>query len=101
MSFHVSMTARAEADLRDIVEHIAHDSPLNASRWLDRVENAIGRLEEFPGRCRRAPEAEVFQETIRQLILGNYRILFAVREQDVVILSVRHAARRPLRRDEL
>lgn len=101
MKFHVSMTARAEADLCEIADYIATGSPLNASRWLDQVANAIERLEEFPSRCRRAPESEAFQETVRQLILGNYRILFAIREKNVVVLSVRHAARRPLRRNEL
>ena len=32
---------------------------------------------------------------IRQLVLGNYRVLFVVRMSTVFVLHVRHANRRP------
>lgn len=101
MKFTVEVTSRAEADLREIFLYIARDSPTNGERWLQRVGSAIRRLEQLPTRCRRAPESKVFRETVRQLLVGNYRILFTVRESTVFILHVRHAARRPLRPNEL
>ncbi len=58
--------------------------------------NAIATLQEKPKRCALAPETDAFVEEIRQLMYGKsrnkYRILFAVREDAVFILHVRHIA---------
>jgi plasmid stabilization system protein ParE len=58
---------------------------------------ALRSLAEHPQRCSLAPENEVFEEEIRQLLYGKRqnvsRILFTIREQTVYILHIRHAAR--------
>ena len=54
--------------------------------------DAAATLEAFPGRCRLAPENGPFEFEIRQLLYGNYRLLFTVRDDTVVILHVRHRA---------
>jgi len=49
----------------------------------------------MPRRCRVAPEDEVLRCDLRQLLYGNYRILFTVSDatRTVFVLHVRHAAR--------
>jgi ParE toxin of type II toxin-antitoxin system, parDE len=53
-----------------------------------------------PTRCPRAAESEKFPEELRELLYGKgkskYRIIFAIRDEDVVVLYVHHAARKEL-----
>lgn len=101
MSYRVETTWNAESEAYEVYHHIAERSPQNAARWFHELRKAILCLEEFPERCALAPESEVFDEPIRQLIFGNYRCLFLMRGESVFVLHVRHGARRPLRRDEI
>lgn len=50
MIYELIITEQADADLRGIYEYIAFEllSPENAARQLDRLEEGIIRLEEFP-----------------------------------------------------
>ena len=53
-----------------------------------------------PSRCPRATESDKFPEELRELLYGKrnskYRIVFAIRNEDVVVLYVHHAARKEL-----
>ena len=54
MIYDVIVTEQADADLREIYEYIAFEllSPDNASAQLDRLENAIMALDQFPDKHR-------------------------------------------------
>ncbi len=69
-------------------------------RWRDAVLSRIGALKHFPLRHGLSPEAQAVGRDIRQAIHGAYRILYMVNEREVVVLGVRHGARRLLRGDE-
>jgi hypothetical protein len=63
---------------------------------------AVRSLESFPNRCTIAPEAQEFQQTIRQLWIGksrNYRVLFVVEANQVFIVHVRHSSKAFLKKD--
>ena len=96
MKYRVITERPAEADLAEIFHWIARDSPVNAARWQNALERLIDSLGAFPERCAFAPESEAFNYQIRQLLHGNYRILFTIREQAVYVLHVRHGARQQL-----
>ena len=87
----------ALADLDEAYRWIAQRSPENAARWFNRFVEALQTLERFPGRCGVAPESEQIGQEIRQLLYGRrggaYRALFVVRDDEVHILHIRHAAR--------
>ena len=91
----------AHEDLNDIYAWIAYDAPLNAARFYSRLADAILSLEEFPFRGSPAPEAALAGKDIRQLVIGYYRILFLVREDQVFVLHVRHGARKPISPEDM
>ncbi len=95
MRYRVVTTPRAKQDALEIAGWIAKDSPLNASRWLDRLMGAVEALAELPHRCPLAPENPYHASEIRHLLFGEYRVLFTIAEQEVRVLHVRHTARRP------
>ena len=71
-------------------------NPVYADKWFRELMNTIATLQEKPRRCALAPENDTFTEEIRQLICGKsknkYRILFAIREDTVFVLHVRHSS---------
>ena len=55
------------------------------------VLQAVERLEDFPASGRMVPEAN--DPAVREIILGNYRIVYRVEQELVETLTVYHGAR--------
>lgn len=95
MKYRVIIEDRAEADIEAHALWILEQgSPLGAERWVDAIEGAVSSLAQMPERCPIAPEADLLQRPIRELLVGSHRILFVVDHRTVHVLHVRHAARR-------
>ena len=87
----VGWTPQALADLDAICLFIARDAPAMASIFADRVFRATDRLAEHPRSGRIVPELD--QDQLREVILGNYRIIYRLLGEDVQVLTVHHGAR--------
>jgi plasmid stabilization system protein ParE len=74
-----------------------HFSPAAAGRWYQGLFEQMEALSRQPLLCPRAAESEKLAEEVRERLYGRgrskYRILFAIRKGDVVVLSIQHAAR--------
>jgi toxin ParE1/3/4 len=75
-----------------IAQRIARDRPRAATKWIDAVFAATTPLAQFPesGRVVR----EVGRQEIREVLHGEYRIVYKVEAQRVAVLTVRHGRRR-------
>lgn len=92
----IRWSALASKHIVEIAAYIAETSPVAAARWLDTLEAKVGRLADFPRSGTPIPD---FQgDNLRQIVLGRYRVVYRVEMRSVLILTVRHTARRPLRR---
>jgi toxin ParE1/3/4 len=100
MAYRVEITPEAEADLDACYRYIAADSPGNAVRWWQRCYEVMDRLGLFPDSYSLAPENDAVPFEVRQKLYGNYRILFAMQEQRVIVLHIRHAAQLPLKPED-
>ncbi|MHC5935838.1 type II toxin-antitoxin system RelE/ParE family toxin [Nostoc sp.] len=87
----VSWTSQALNDLEAIGDFIARDAPSFAQVFVNRVFQSVERLELFPRSGRVVPE--IAQEDIREIIFGNYRIVYIVSNDEVNILTVFHSSR--------
>jgi len=87
----VRWTPQAADDLEAITEFIAQDSPEYASLFALDVLAAVERIALFPQIGRIVPE--VSNPLIREIILGNYRIVYRIRESTVEMLTIYHSAR--------
>jgi len=72
----------------EIAGYIAQDNPVAADRWVDTVFEKVRELKGFPESGRIVPE--INNKTIRELIYGNYRIVYRVEISRSSILTVRH-----------
>ena len=84
-------TQIAIEDLRLIHEYISKDSKLYAERLIEKIIERVDQLETFPKSGRVVPEFET--ETIRELIEGNYRIIYQILPGQVGIVRIHHSAR--------
>ena len=72
----------------EIAEYIAQDSPNSAKKWVKSTFQVVERLEKFPKSGRIVPE--IMQDDFREIIYGNYRIIYRLQTEIVSILTVRH-----------
>ena len=87
----VRWTPLAADDLEAISEFVSRDSPYYANILVLDVIAGIERLADFPQLGRRVPD--VSDPQIRELLLGNYRIIYRYRLQIVEVLTIYHSAR--------
>ncbi|HXF40331.1 MAG TPA: type II toxin-antitoxin system RelE/ParE family toxin [Blastocatellia bacterium] len=63
-----------------------------AQKWMRELRGAIvKKLALAPLGFPVAPETDEFEEEIRQMIVGRYRVLFCVRSRKVHVLHIRGA----------
>lgn len=72
----------------EIARFIAEDNPAAAEKWVDSIFDSVEKLARFPQSGRVVPEFN--KEEIREIIFGNYRIIYQVNVSLVEILTVRH-----------
>lgn len=85
-------TESAVEDLRLIHEYISKDSKRYADRFVEILIERVDQLESFPNSGRVVPEFNL--ESIRELIEGNYRVVYKKTANQVAIIRVHHSARK-------
>jgi toxin ParE1/3/4 len=78
--------------MSEIVDYISRDRPDAARQWAEGVFDAVDELANFPGQGRVVPE--VGRPSVRELIHGEYRVIYKVEAKAIGILTVRHGRRR-------
>jgi len=79
-------TERARCDLLSIIDYIGRDSPAAARRTVAAIRKKALALNERPHSGRIVPELS--RPEVRELIHGNYRLVYLVAADEVVVLTV-------------
>lgn len=88
----IKWTGKAFKDLESIYKFVSNDSEFYASRLIDKIISSVDILENYPLSGRIVPEKN--DETIREIIEGNYRIFYKIISRfQISILRVHHSAR--------
>lgn len=82
----VIWTLEALERLSEIDEYISQDSPGNAARFIELILSRGDSLAEFPKSGRKVPEFD--SEDYRELIEGNYRIVYRIKDRTIEIETV-------------
>ena len=72
----------------EIAGYIAEENPSAAEKWVDAVFMKVENLQDFPESGRIVPETN--NKAIRELIYGNYRLIYRLEEKRISVLTVRH-----------
>ncbi len=87
----VIWTLQAVEDVEAIRAYVARDSERYAALLVERLVAAVSRLETFPQSGRIVPE--VGDDSLREVIYGNYRLVYRLQAGNVEVVTVHHAAR--------
>lgn len=85
-------SALAATELKEIHDYISYDSKLYARRQVNRIRQRTTLLKKskYIGK----EVEEIGNPTIREIIEGNYRIIYKVlSDHEVAILTIHHSAR--------
>ncbi len=72
----------------EIADYIAQDKPSAAKRWINEVFIKVEQLKSSPQIGRIVPE--ISDNKFRELIYGNYRIIYRMEIKQISILTIRH-----------
>jgi toxin ParE1/3/4 len=87
----VRWSLTAGNDLQDIEDFIARDSILHAITFVDRIVESTETLLRNSHIGRIVPEFN--RQDLREMLFGNYRIVYLVKSDELFILRVVHGAR--------
>jgi len=78
----------------EICDYISIESPEYASKFLTLLETNINNLEKFPKMGRIVPERNI--DDLRELILGNYRIIYhlCMDNENIELITIIHSKQR-------
>ncbi len=91
----VRYTVRAHADLKEIYEYLEKPQPAAAQYIKSTIERHIRWLTNFPYMAPATDEAGVRELTLTR---HPYKIYYEVAGEEVRIVHIRHARRRPRQR---
>ena len=91
MIYEVEVSQQADSDLRGIFEYIAFElqSPENASRQLDHLEEQILSLDTMPERYRKYEKEPWKSRGLRVLPVDNYVVLYISDSNKKVVTILR------------
>lgn len=87
----VIWTDLAIEDLKSIHGYISRDSKAYADRFIEKITSRVDQLENFPNSGRIVPEFG--KDNIRELIEGNYRIIYRINIDYIGIARIHHSSR--------
>mgnify|MGYP000300744892 CR=1 FL=1 len=88
----INWTNQAKSDLKSIAEFISRDSVRYAKSQISRIKQRTSILKNHPLAGRTVPEYEV--QEVRELIEGNYRIIYKLVDKERIdILTIHHSSR--------
>ena len=93
-------TQRSLSDLKSIAEYISKDSAKYASLTIERLIDITKYIENNPRIGRKVPEVSK-NSNIREIIFGNYRIIYKISNQSTVFILTIHHSSKKLRQTSL
>lgn len=85
-------TKSAADSLTEILDYIAESNPSTAVRFIESIGEKIQVLKDFPLSGRMVPEFN--DPKLRELIHGNYRIIYRHEKTQIIVVAVRHSKRK-------
>jgi toxin ParE1/3/4 len=87
----VAWSNESDEDLDSIAEYIAKDSEFYALSFVQEILDTGNSLETFPERGRIVPE--LGYSNIRELFIREYRLIYSIEEDRILILGIVHGKR--------
>jgi len=87
----VTWSPLAEEQVAECFPYIAAERPSAAVRWFDGLVDKTNSLSILPDQGRMVPEAQ--RPSLREVLVGAYRVVYRRGEDEVIVLSVQRERR--------
>ncbi|MGH9772146.1 MAG: type II toxin-antitoxin system RelE/ParE family toxin [Candidatus Acidiferrales bacterium] len=87
----IEWTRSAISDVRNLRDYIARDSEAYADHFVQKIIEVVEKAGAFPNIGRHVIEAN--EEGVREILVGNHRVVYRAEESRVLVLMVIHGAR--------
>ncbi len=91
MAHKIRWSKEASEDVIEIAKFISRNSENYAKIVVEKILISVKNIPEFPYSGRIVPEID--KETIRELFVYSYRLIYEIRENNVLIVAVIHGRR--------
>ena len=91
MALKIRWSKEASEDVIEIAEFISRDSENYAKIVVEKILISVRNIPEFPYSGRVVPE--LANETIRELFIYSYRLIYEIRKEVILIVAVIHGKR--------
>ena len=90
MNISLVWSDSAVQDMKNIEKYIAQDSKKYAKIVRKEILIAVKDLKKFPKKGRMVPEDK--DELFREILVGNYRVMYEIISETILISAVLHIA---------
>ena len=84
-------TRPALENFEKIIDFIAEDSLFFANKFSEQVFQLIEKLTKFPKMGKKVIEEK--DENIRELVYNHYRIIYEIKQNEIIIYNIIHGKR--------
>ncbi len=91
MALKIKWSPRAASNLEEICTYIGKDSEYYSLLFARKIINIVKAIPQFPKSGRIVPEYK--DDSLREKIYGNYRIVYRLKEDIVEIVAICHGSR--------
>ena len=89
MTFNIEFSHRANFDLEQIVLYYYDKNKTTARKYYNGIISKIKKLNNYPFIGRAVPECmDIFYDKYRELIYENYRIIYRVYGDEILIIRI-------------
>ena len=98
MVYRVRLTPRAAGDADVIYRRLIVEAPFSGARWYNKLIGTLQSLDTFPERGQTVKNLSRSEHLVRRVLFGRkpsvYRIYYRIEGETVLVLHIRHGARR-------
>ena len=87
----IRWSLQSREDLLSIRRYIAFQNPVRAKQYVRKIRSSVNRLKQFPLLGEVVPD--LGRGDVRQVLHGNYRVIYQTDGKSVEVLSIVHSAR--------
>jgi len=84
----------AERDITEIIDFISRDNPNTAIRLIDKIDDRIKELSDFPEIGKIPKDERLRKLGYRILIIDNYLVFYVLKNNEIEIRRILHGKRK-------
>ena len=92
--YNINYLPIAKKDLEKIIDYIQSDNPDAALKLLEKIDESISQLKDFPYKGKSPKDDHLQSKDYRMLVIKSYLVFYVVNDNEVEIRRILHGKRK-------